>query len=176
MRRTQREDAIAVGGMLFSMTEWEPLDEEKRLAIVRGILEDHPEQDIANSLGGALLGPASPDRPSLPVWEYLDFVAANPTVPLSELTAVRFPVLFFEGESSVTSIDEDLRPPPSHLEQVPKSTVVIGAEALIRLYVAEYEAGLVEWDPRSRGVRYLVPVTARRPVLKEWFATLPPAD
>lgn len=155
------------------MTEWEPLDEERRLAIVRDVLEAHPEHDLANSLSGALLGPASPDRPSLPVWEYLEFVATNPSVPLSVLTAVRFPVLFFEGESSVTSIDEGLRPPPSHLKRVPRSTVAIDAEALTRRYVAEHEAGLVEWDERSRGIRYLAPVAARRPVLQQWFATLP---
>lgn len=61
------------------------------------------------------------------MWNYLDFVAANPSVRLAELTSVRFPVLLFEGESSVTSIDEGLRPPPSHLRQVPRPTVVIDA-------------------------------------------------
>jgi hypothetical protein len=162
--------------MLVKVTEWKPLDEGRRRAIVRDILEDHPEHDIANSSSGALLGPASPDRLCLPVWEYLDFVAANPSVPLSTLTAVRFPVLFFEGESDVTSIDEELRPLPSHLKHTPKLTVVLDAEALIRRYIAEHDAGLVEWDPGSRGIRYLVPVTARRPVLKQWFATLSPAD
>ncbi len=158
------------------MPEWEPLDEEERLAIVRDILEEHPQHDVANSLAGALLGPATADRPDLPVWEYLDFVAANPSVPLSALTAVRFPVLFVEGESSVTSIDEDLRPPPSHLKHMPKMTVILDAEALIRRYVMEHDAGLVEWDPRTRGIRYLVQVGARRSVLQEWFATLSPAD
>ena len=158
------------------MSKWEPLDEDERRAVVRAILEEHPGHDVANSLSGALLGPATADRPNLPVWEYLDFVAAHPSVPLSALTAVRFPVLYFEGESSVSSIDEDLRPPPSHLKHVPKMTVVLDAEALVRRYVMEHDAGLVEWDPRSRGIRYLVPVGARRSVLQEWFATLLPAD
>jgi hypothetical protein len=86
------------------VSEWQPLDEQKRLAIARSILEAHPAHDLDNSLAGALAGPASPDRPNLPVWDYLDFVAVHPSTSLAELTAVRFPVLLYEGESSVTSV------------------------------------------------------------------------
>jgi hypothetical protein len=156
--------------------EWEPFDERERLEIVRDILRQHPEHDIANSLGGALAGPASPERPDVPVWDYLRFIESHPSTPLSELTAIRFPVLHFEGVSSVASIDEWLRPPPSHLKTAPRSIFVIDAESLIRRYAMEHDAGLVEWDPRSRGIRYLAPFAALRPVMQAWFETLARAD
>jgi len=156
--------------------EWEPYDERDRLEVVKGIVEQHPQVDLANSLSGALAGPASPDRPDVPVWNYLELAQSDPSVSLAQLSAVRFPVLFFEGESSVDSVDEHLRPPPSHLKvQPPPMRVVIDAPAVIRRFAMERDAGLVEWDPRSRGVRYLVPVAERTPVLQAWFETLAPA-
>lgn len=158
------------------MQEWEPFDERERLKVVRNIVEQHPQVDLANSLGGALAGPASPDRPNVPVWDYLELAQSDPSLSLAELSAVRFPVLFFEGESSVSSVDEYLRPPPSHLKvQPPPPRFVIDAPAIIRRYRMERDAGLVEWDPRSRGIRYLVPVANRKPVLEAWVKTLAPA-
>lgn len=154
------------------MVEWQPLDEQERLAIVGELIEEHPALDLANSLSGALAGPASPDRPDLPVWDYPDLVRRNPTVSWAQLAAIRFPVLFFEGESSVTSIDEELRPLPSHLEHRPQPRFVLDAEAVVRRYSMERDAGLVEWDARSRGIRYLTPVAGRRSVVQAWVDTL----
>ena len=72
-------------------------DDRERLRTGQSFHEEHPNLDLENSLGGALAGPASPDRPDLPVWDFFEIVQGENSVSLSELSA---PVLCFEGESS----------------------------------------------------------------------------
>lgn len=50
------------------------MTEDQRLEIVRDLQEDHPDLDWENLLAGSLAGPASTDRPDMPVWEYRSFV------------------------------------------------------------------------------------------------------
>jgi hypothetical protein len=87
--------------------------------LVKRMKEDRPDLDWDNLLTGRLAGPATPDRPDVAVWDYVTFVDNHPEVRLSDLTAVRFPVRYFEGSSSVTSVDEELRPFPSSFKGTP---------------------------------------------------------
>jgi hypothetical protein len=145
--------------------------------LVGSLKAERPDLDWDNLLSGALAGPAGPDRPDLPVWEYPNIARDNPDVQLRDLTAVRFPVRYFEGPSSVTSIDEELRPlPSSYKGTAPKPRYIITAEAIIRRYAAMHEAGLIVWDPNERGIVYVKPLGAQRKVLAQWIHTLQPND
>jgi hypothetical protein len=153
---------------------WDPtLSDEERDAMKRDMLEDRPDLDLENLLMGELAGPASPDRPDLPVWEYRSYVTSRPGVALSDLTKVRFPVLYFEGTSTVTSVDEELKPiPSSYKGRVPEPLYVIDAEAIIHRYEMEYDAGLQVWDHDARGIVRLQPFESRRAVMQAWVQTL----
>lgn len=156
------------------MAWWDPnLSVEDREALQRDLLEDRPGLDLDNLLMGELAGPASPDRPDLPVWEYRSHVRSRPDVSLADLTRVRFPVRFFEGPADVTSVDEELKPfPRSFRGPVPEPVYVIDAEAILRRYEMEHDAGLQEWDHDARGIVRLQPLAARRPVIEAWVRTL----
>lgn len=156
------------------MPWWDPkISEAERDEMRRHMLEERPNADLENLLMGELYGPASPDRPDLPVWDYVSFTGSHSEVVLSDLTSVRFPVLYFEGESTVTSVDEELKPfPRSYTGRVPQSMYVIDAEAIVRRYGMEYEAGLHEWDHHARGIVRLQPHGAWSHVLQAWTETL----
>jgi len=60
----------------------EPLSEEHRQQIINQIRADaekagFPDYDVESRLAGDLAGPASEDRPGVPVWHYFDYVAAE---------------------------------------------------------------------------------------------------
>ena len=155
------------------MEGWQPFDEKERLALVREIREQQPNADLDNLLMGALAGPATPDRPDVPVWDYLTYAQQHPETPFSVLITVRFPVLLFGGVSSVTSVVEHLKPLPVSFRGVrPEPTYCIDAEAIIRQYMMLRDAGLIEWEPAWRGIRYTAPVDAIRPVMAAWYGTL----
>ncbi|GAA4756531.1 hypothetical protein GCM10025783_32330 [Amnibacterium soli] len=149
------------------------VSDAERDEMKRNMLEERPDADLENLLMGELDAPASPDRPDLPVWDYLSFTESHPEVALSDLTSVRFPVLYFEGESSVTSVDEEMKPlPRSYKGRVPESLYVIDAVAIVRRYAMEHEAGLQVWDHEARGIVRLQPLAAWRDVLQAWTETL----
>ena len=156
------------------MAWWDPrISDAERDEMKRSMLEERPDADLENLLMGELDGPASSDRPDLPVWDYLSFTESHPEVVLSDLTSIRFPVLYFEGESGVTSVDEQLKPiPRSYKGRVPEPLYVVNAEAIVRRYAMEHEAGLQVWDHDARGVVRLQPLGAWRDVLQAWIATL----
>jgi hypothetical protein len=140
---------------------------------VRGLRADRPELDWDNLLMGRLAGPPSPSRPNVPVWDYLTFANDNPAVLLGDLTAVRFPVRYFEGPWDVTSIDEWLKPFPSSYQGTPpKPRFAMTAETVISRYAALHEAGLIQWDPEQRGIVYLQPLSSQRKALQAWAQTL----
>ncbi|RIX28270.1 hypothetical protein D1781_12500 [Amnibacterium setariae] len=149
------------------------MDDEEREALRQELLRDHPDLDLENLLMGELAGPASPDRPDLPVWEYRAFVRDHPGADPATLAAIRFPVRYAEGTSGVTSIAEQLKPyPRSFRGRVPEPVVVIDADAIARRYEMEHEAGLQEWDHDARGIVRLQPLAAWREVTRAWFDTL----
>lgn len=156
------------------MPWWDPrISDAERDEMKRNMLEEQPDADLENLLMGELYGPASPDRPDLPVWDYLSFTEAHSEVALNDLTSVRFPVRYFEGESGVTSVDEELKPfPRSYKGRVPEPAYLIDAAAIVRGYAMEHAAGLQEWDHDARGIVRLPPRGAWREVLQAWIETL----
>jgi hypothetical protein len=137
--------------------------------LVRELRNDRPDLDWDNLLMGRLAGPASPDRPPVPIWEYLSYAGSHPEVPLSALTAARFPVRYFEGSTSVTSIDEELKPfPSSYKGTPPKPRFPQTPQTVISRYTALHEAGVLAWDPIERGVSFLATMGTYRAVLLAW--------
>lgn len=139
--------------------------------MVREMKADRQDLDWDNTLSGRLLGPASPDRPHFPVWEYAEVADRDPTVRLEDLTAVRFPVRFPDGTLETASIDEELRPMPSHIAHPPQPVPRWDARAVISRYSALHDAGLLEWDPVERGLVRRGTIDDLRPVLETWTAT-----
>lgn len=138
-------------------------------ALVRKMKEDRPDLDWDNLLTGRLAGPASSDRPDVPVWDYVTFVDAHPEVRIGDLTAVRFPVRFFEDSCSVTSVDEELRPLPFSFKGTPpQPRFPQTPRTVIDRYKALHDAGVITWDPDQRGVVYLKPAGSYRAVLNAW--------
>lgn len=121
----------------------EPQDDE-RVARVRAVLGPGAPGGIEVLAAGVLAGPASPDRPAIPVWQYLDYLAAHPGVTLDDLTQARFPTVLYSGETTVNSIAELIAPGPI------ASTYAITAEDIVRLYQLKYEAGALRWNPETR--------------------------
>ena len=119
----------------------EALSEIRRLQIIDQIRADaaaagRADFDVDSMIAGHLAGPASPDRPNVPVWEYRAYVEASGST-IKQLAGVRFPVEFFVGGSTVTSIAEELRPLP-----VP-SGVSPTAEDILRQYEMMHSAGVL---------------------------------
>ena len=145
--------------------------------LVRDMKEDRPDLDWDNLLMGRLAGPATPDRPNVPVWDYLDHSRRHPEVSFGTLTAARFPIRHFDGPWNVTSVDEELKPfPASYRGPRPEPRFVVDAEAIVRRYAAFREAGIIEWAPTERGLLYVRPLSAHRAVIHTWMQTLRPVQ
>jgi hypothetical protein len=148
------------------------LSEERRLEIIRGLQDDarrdgFPDVDIESLVAGHLAGPASTDRPPVPVWEYLDYVEAHPGLSIEELAKVRFPILFHGGGSTVTSIAEHTAPGP-----VPP-TFVVTAEDVVRLFALMHEVGAMQWNAETRTIEELRPRDSYAPAIYEkWSSQL----
>jgi hypothetical protein len=121
----------------------EPHDDE-RAARVRAVLGPGAPDGIEALAAGVLAGPASPDRPPVPVWQYLDHLASHPDVTLDDLEQVRFPTVLYSGETTVNSIAELTAPGPT------TPTYAITADDIVRLYQLKYEAGALRWNPGTR--------------------------
>jgi len=147
----------------------EPNDDQVKAAL-RQIAADFPSADLPNLVAGRLAGPASPNRPNVPVWDYLTLAEDSNGPDLEVLTAMRFPVRFIEGVVSVTSIDEELRPfPTSFRGAIPKPRIDMDARKVIDRYRFLHGSGVVEWDPDERGIVYTQPISAFRATLEEWY-------
>jgi hypothetical protein len=154
--------------------EPEPTDAEVA-ALVQELKEDRPDLDWDNLLSGRLAGPVTPDRPDVPVWDYLAFVKRHPETRLADLTSARFPVRYLDGSWSVTSVDEDLRPVPSSYKgTLPEPAVTETAHTVISRYAALHDAGVIEWDPVERGVVHLKPIGSYTAVVHAWIRSLDP--
>lgn len=121
--------------------EW---SEQERVEWLREIQAAHPDIDVASLAGGILAGPASADRPPVPVWEYLEYRAAHPEISMDAISRTRFPVALYSGDTTVTSIAELLAPGPR------VAAFVLAAEDIIDLYKLMHEAGAMRWNPETR--------------------------
>jgi hypothetical protein len=148
--------------MLIRM-DIEGMPEAGRLAKLEELERQRP--GLAKLAGGVLAGRATPDRPDVPIWDYLQFAADHPEVTLDALSTVRFPVIFFEGEDfTIDSVVESLRtdpfPPP-----VPKTL-----DSVIDRWNTLHAAGVVEWNSDKRAVEMIRPMSEYKRVLGEWGA------
>lgn len=171
-RRVPRYSALldSLRSTMDAVREPEPERSDEEIAeLVRELKADRPDLDWDNLLMGRLAGPASDDRPAVPVWDYPAVAASDPEIQLEDLAAVRFPVRYFEGGWSVTSVDEHLKPFPSSYEgtlltpRFPRD-----AMSVIRMYQALHDADLVAWDADSRGLIYLQPIENHRATINSW--------
>lgn len=111
--------------------------------VVSRLQAAHPRLDVRGLFGGSLAGPASDDRPPVPMWEYPRYLRDNPEVSIGELTTTRVLIRTLAG-AVVLSIEELMRPGP-----VPQSRP-LDAEDVIRLYRLIHEAGAMTWDAATR--------------------------
>jgi hypothetical protein len=124
----------------------EELAEEQRREKLRAIqAAAPPDVDIEALAAGSLAGPASPDRPPVPVWEYLDYQAAHPELSMDALAQIRFPIeLHGGGVRMVTSLAELTLAGPR------RPTYQVRPEDLIRLYQLIHESGGMIWNAPTR--------------------------
>lgn len=126
------------------------MPEEQRLAILRSLEAEHP--GAAALAAGELAGPATPDRPNVPIWEYENYAEQHPDVNVDDLVTVRFPVIFHGGNDfTIDSAAEYLRTDP-----VPPPTPMTLGE-VIDLWRHLHAAGVVAWDSDRRAVEHCRP-------------------
>ena len=150
------------------------LSEEHRSEIFRELNEaaqraGSPNFEAERLAAGHLAGPASIDRPPVPVWEYLDFVTKHPGVSVNEFSQVRFPISFHGGGSTVTSIAEHTAPGP-----IP-ATFVVTAEDIAYLYALMHDEGAMQWNATTttRTIEELKPHASYAPaIFKKWRSQL----
>ncbi|MFG6477130.1 hypothetical protein ACFXP7_12160 [Microbacterium sp. P06] len=143
----------------------EGMPEHERLAILDSLEARRP--GAASLAGGKLAGPATPDRPDVPVWGYENYVETHPDVRLADLLRTRFPVIFHGGtDYTITSVTEDLRTEPL----LPRMPVTVASE--IEKWSRLHVAGIVRWDSARRAVEHLRPIDDYNAVIREWGASL----
>ena len=146
----------------------EPLSEDERLKLLETIRASAPSHiDVDSLAAGELAGPVSPDRPPVPAWEYLDYLAAHPELSLDELSQFRFPILLHNGYTTVTSIAELIAPGP-----IP-STYHLTPQDVVRLYQLQHEAGALRWNADTRTHEEVKPLADyRADVYGRWHQEL----
>ena len=150
------------------------LCEEHRSEIFRELNEaaqqsGSPNFDAERLAAGHLAGPASIDRPAVPVWEYLAFVTKHPGVSVNEISQVRFPISFHDGGSTVASIAEHTAPGP-----IP-ATFLVAAEDIVYLYALMHDEGAMQWNATTTTttIEELKPHAPYAPaIFKKWRSQL----
>lgn len=156
-------DLHAGGRMRFMDIEGMPEDE--RLAKLASIEKVRP--GMSSLAAGTLAGPATPDRPNLPVWEYKTAVSTRDDVHLEDLLNVRFPVIYYGGtDFTITSVAEDLRTDPTP----PRTALTV--DSVLDLWSRLYEAGVIRWDSDRRAVEHIRPRDDYNAVLDDWGRAL----
>lgn len=141
----------------------EGMPEDERFAILESLEAHRPGSSTLAA--GTLAGPATPNRPNVPVWEYATYVAGHPEVGIDDLVAVRFPVIFYGGEAfTIDSAAEYLRKDP-----VPPPTSM-SLDSVIDMWRHLHAAGVVVWDDSRRAVEHRQPFDAYKAAVAEWGA------
>lgn len=142
--------------------------EEERLRALEKVKKQFPERDIEGFVVGRLAGPASPDRPNVPIWEYPAFLSEHPELSMNDLLHVRFPEIFEDGFNSVSSLRD-------HLGRTSDSDRIdpLSPEDIIRLYRLNFEAGALRWNSETRSVEHTERMrTHQRTVLNKWMSEM----
>jgi hypothetical protein len=145
----------------------EGMDEDERLAILEKLDGDHPGRELSSRAAGRLAGPATKDRPDVPIWNYLGYLASHPDADTAELIAIRFPVIFFGGnESTIESAEEFLLEGPVAATNPPTFESVVG------MWQYLHAAAVVRWNSELRAVEHIQPFERYRKALREWREVL----
>lgn len=147
--------------------------EELPPEILRLIKEAQPDIDVSNVIIGSLAGPASPNRPPVPVWEYLVYMdEQQPKLTLAEIEQYRFPIILHGGETMITSIADMTQPagPPTA-----PPTYIVDTPDVIRLYKLMHIHGALGWNVDTLShEELLTPSDYRESVYEEWREGLRP--
>ncbi|RPE78445.1 MULTISPECIES: hypothetical protein [unclassified Frondihabitans] len=139
----------------------EGMPEDERLAILESLEAQRPGSSTLAA--GTLAGPATPNRPDVPIWEYASYLELHPEVDIDELVAVRFPVIFYGGDDfTIDSAAEYLRTDP-----VPSPTPM-NLDSVIDMWRHLHAAGVVAWDAGRRAVEHRRPFDAYKAAVAEW--------
>ncbi|MBT8163037.1 MULTISPECIES: hypothetical protein [Arthrobacter] len=148
------------------------MSETARLARLRAVEEHIPEEarDRIKPLG-TLAGPVSPDRPPVPVWEYMNYAAEHPGITEDHMAGIRFPLRLHDGTLMVTSISEMVpgnRPTP---------TFGITVADVVHLYQLMHDSGAVLWNASKLEHEEVKPASEyRTEVYAAWRAGLRHTD
>ncbi|WIB65755.1 hypothetical protein [Curtobacterium sp. MCBD17_040] len=138
----------------------EGMPEDERLTILAQLEANRPGS--AAKAGGTLAGPATPDRPDIPVWDYQRHVDEHPDVDIADLIAVRFPVVLYGGEDfTITSVADHLNLPVR-----PSQPWTLATE--LDMWNHLHTAGIVRWNSERRAVEHIRPQDDYRAALHEW--------
>lgn len=146
--------------------------EEQRQEILRLIKEAQPDRDMSNVIAGSLAGPASPDRPPVPVWKYLAYKDEQQELTLTQIEQYRFPIILHGGETMITSLAEMTEPagPPTATP-----TYIVDTVDAIRLYELMHIRGALGWNADTLShEELLAPSDYRESVYEEWRKGLRP--
>ncbi|BDI23095.1 hypothetical protein [Herbiconiux sp. L3-i23] len=143
--------------------DFEGMPEEKRRALLESLAAAH--SGASARAAGVLAGPATPDRPDVPIWEYRRHVSEHPEVDLADLIAVRFPMLFHgTDEFTITSAEEELEPAPIAAPNPVTLDQVLG------MWEHLHDAGVVRWDSERRLVELIRPMDDYAAAIADWWA------
>ncbi|KPG80230.1 hypothetical protein AEQ27_12680 [Frigoribacterium sp. RIT-PI-h] len=139
----------------------EGMPEEERLAVLASLEALHP--GLSKTASGTLAGPATRDRPDVPIWDYEQYSQERPEVELDDLVAVRFPVIFYGGEDfTIDSAAEHLRTDPV------APPVPVTLASVLDMWKQLHTAGVVAWDHDQRAVEHVRPQQAYEAVVARW--------
>ena len=147
----------------FGRMDIEGMPEEKRLAILDRL--ERTRSGLSNLAAGVLAGKATPDRPDVPIWDYLRFAATHPEISIDDLAQIRFPVVFFGVEEFTIESAADLLEPHPIPPRRPWTL-----ETVIDMWTAIFAGGIVRWNSELRAVEMIQPMSEYKRVLREWDA------
>jgi hypothetical protein len=141
--------------------EIEGMPEQNRLLTLARLEAARP--GLSALAAGALAGPATPDRPNVPIWDYASHVHEHSDIHLEDLVNVRFPVVFYGGaDFTIDSAAEYLR-----TDSV-AAPVPVTLPSVLELWQRLHDAGIVEWDRERRAVVHLKPLGEHSAVVADW--------
>jgi hypothetical protein len=139
----------------------EGMPEQERLLTLARLEAAHPGASALAA--GTLAGPATPDRPNVPIWDYANHVHEHPEIDFEDLVDVRFPVVFYGGaDFTIDSAAEYLRTDPV------APPVPVTLPSVLELWQRLHDAGIVTWDRERRAVVHLRPLAEHSAVVVDW--------
>ena len=136
------------------------MTENERLETIAKLVKRSPDRDLSKLLAGHLAGPADPDRPPVPIWDFAEY-AASAGVEMETLLEWRYPLEFFRGGSTVVSVAEELR------DDLPGITPLVASD-VIRRYRLLADAGALAWNADCKSMVAMSPHDEWSPIYRVW--------